>query len=135
MTGRICGAEASPESLYGMSRFLEPGEQIDFFLSHSWHDDADLKWVALEEYVHRFHHKRGRPPTFWLDKVCIDQTNIGDALRVLPVYVMACKRMLVLCGDTYLRRLWCAWELCTLFSFSSDDDVMERIEFVPLDTS
>ena len=53
-----------------------------------------------------------------LDKVCIDQSNIGDGLKVLPVNVMACRRMLVLCGPTYTqvgrgaphlpiaRRLW-----------------------------
>merc|ERR1712190_462216 len=113
----------------------QPGERIDFFMSHSWHDNADLKWAVLEDFVNKYYSKRNRYPTFWLDKVCIDHTNIVDSLTVLPVYVMACKRMLVLCGDTYLRRLWCAWELCTLFSFSSDDRVIERIEFVPLDTS
>ena len=53
------------------------------------------------------------------DKVCIDQNNIRDGLKVLPVNVMACNKMLVLCGETYVQRLWCAWELFTLFSFQS----------------
>ena len=72
------------------------GEQIDFFLSHSWHDDANIKYDALEAFVRKFVARKGREPTFWLDKVCIDQSNIGDGLRVLPVNVMAAKKMLVM---------------------------------------
>ena len=55
-----------------------------------------------------------------LDKCCIDQNNIDAALQCLPVFEMACKRMLVLCGETYTTRLWCIWELYTFFSMSSD---------------
>ena len=69
---------------------------------------------------------------FWLDKVCIDQNNIGDGLKVLPVNVMACKKMLVLCGPTYTQRLWCAWELFTLFSFSSFKQAVSRVHIVML---
>ena len=61
------------------------------------------------------HH--GRYPTFWVDKICIDQRQIADGLRVLPVNVMACRQVLVLGGQTYPTRLWCAWELCVLLSF------------------
>ena len=47
-----------------------------------------------------------RHPTFWLDKVCIDQDNIIDGLKVLPINVTASHRMLVLCGKSYASRLW-----------------------------
>ena len=36
--------------------------------------------------------------TFWPDKVCIDQQHIADGLRILPVNVTTCLRLLVLCG-------------------------------------
>lgn len=39
-------------------------------------------------------------------QTCINQLDIGDSLKVLPINVMACKKMLVLCGPTYPQRLW-----------------------------
>ena len=74
-------------------------------MSHSWHDNADAKWAALQRAAEEFRASNGRYPTFWLDKVCIDQNNIGDGLRSLPIAVMACKRMMVLCGHTSKPRL------------------------------
>ena len=47
-------------------------------VSHSWRDDAVLKWAALEKWCESFRRKNGRAPTLWLDKVCIDQDNIAD---------------------------------------------------------
>ena len=52
-------------------------------------NDAEAKWVALQRAAEEFRAANGRYPTFWLDKVCIDQNNIGDGLRALPVSVMA----------------------------------------------
>lgn len=34
----------------------------------------------------------------WLDKLCIDQQNIADDLQCLPVFLMACKKLLILAG-------------------------------------
>ena len=68
-------------------------------------------------------------------EVCIDQENIGDGLKVLPVNVMACTRMVALCGDTYAARLWCAWELFILCTFMQDAGagaLAERLQLVPL---
>ena len=45
----------------------------------------------------------------WLDKVCIQQEKLSEGLRSLPIFLAACKQMLVLAGDTYVSRLWCAW--------------------------
>lgn len=53
-------------------------------------------------------------------QACIDQTDIQTSLRLLPVFVMACDCMLILFGDTYSSRLWCVWELYTLFAISPD---------------
>jgi len=43
----------------------------------------------------------------WLDRVCIDQKNITEDLGCLPVFVVACKELLILHGETYMGRLWC----------------------------
>jgi hypothetical protein len=103
-------------------------------MSHSWHDDGRIKFQKLQVFATRFLQKRNRHPTFWLDKVCIDQDAIADGLRALPINVMACRKVLVVCGPTYPTRLWCAWELCTLFSFRDADKVAEGVEILLLDS-
>merc|ERR1712194_562171 len=41
---------------------------------------------------------------------------MGDeSLSCLPVYLSGCAKLLVLCGDTYLQRLWCVIELFVFF--------------------
>merc|ERR1711920_644452 len=40
---------------------------------------------------------------------------------------LGCKRMLVLSGPTYPTRLWCAWELLTLFAFTSFEDALDKV--------
>ena len=45
------------------------------------HDNAVHKWARLQQIVDAFFKEHGRNPTFWLDKVCIDQANIADGLR------------------------------------------------------
>ena len=60
--------------------------------------------------------------------MCIDQKNIADGLRVLPINVMACCQMLVLFGPTYPTRLWCVWELFTLCSFLPASDASGHLQ-------
>ena len=134
-SGPICGASdpaLQANLYYQLSRDVLEGEEIVFFLSHSWSDDADAKYAALESVVADFERSNGRSPTFWFDKVCIDQQRIADGLRVLPVSVMACKRMLVLCGTTYATRLWCVWEIFILVAFIDLEHAFERLYFVSL---
>ena len=45
---------------------------------------------------------------------------------------MACRFMLILCGDTYTSRLWCVWELFTLFAFASLETAVHRLTIYPL---
>ena len=52
-----------------LSRPVASGERIDFFMSHSWHDDPMKKISQLTELCGRFYMKHNRVPTFWLDKV------------------------------------------------------------------
>jgi len=129
------GARQPKQDPFSLSRPVAPGESIDFFVSHSWHDDAQIKHRQVRLLVEAFKRRHGREPTFWFDKTCIDQANIADGLKVLPINVMACNKMLILCGPTYADRLWCVWELCTLFSFMRQDLAMERVVLVPMNSA
>lgn len=103
--------------------------RCDAFISHSWHDDTDLKWSALQSWRREFVKSMGQEPTVWVDKWCIDQRNIQADLRCLPIFLSGCRRLVVLCGTTYLSRLWCVIEL---FTFVKMGGRPEQIDFVPL---
>ena len=125
---------SSPGIVAATARPLGPGETIDYFLSHSWHDDAPRKCAQLDRLQERYRAAHGgRHPTFWLDKVCIDQGNITDGLKVLVINVMACDKLLVACGKTYVHRLWCVLELFMLFAFGDEEAALRRIEFLPIE--
>jgi hypothetical protein len=49
--------------------------------------------------------------TIWLDKACLDQSDITASLEGLPVFLAGCKQLLVLAGPTYASRLWCVMEI------------------------
>jgi len=94
---------------------------VDAFLSHSWTDCAELKWAALQEWIAGFKEKnQGKEPSLWIDKYCIDQTNIDDSLACLPVFLAGCKKLLILCGKTYLSRLWCLVEIMVFIEMGGD---------------
>lgn len=121
---------------YSHSRFLKPDEKrIDFFISHAWTDDGKSKFQALKSIAEAFHVTHKRWPTFWFDKVCFDQNNLNAGLKVLPINIMSCETVLVLCGPNYPSRLWCIWELFTLFAFIADDnEAIAKVQLVPLST-
>ena len=58
-------------------------------------------------FQREFQQRHGRGALVWLDKACIDQSNIAANLAALPVFLSGCKHLLVMCGPTYLDRLWC----------------------------
>ena len=41
----------------------------------------------------------------------MEQDRIDETLQYLPIFVMACRYTLALCGKSYFDRLWCVWEL------------------------
>ncbi|CAE7830117.1 unnamed protein product [Symbiodinium sp. CCMP2592] len=98
--------------LFELSRPASLGS-CDAFVSHSWRDDADAKWDALQSWKHAFNSRFGRSPSVWLDKACINQQDIESNLRSLPIFLSGCETLLLLCGTTYLSRLWCILELFT----------------------
>eukprot|EP00931_Biecheleriopsis_adriatica_P034087 TRINITY_DN19725_c0_g1_i3.p1 TRINITY_DN19725_c0_g1~~TRINITY_DN19725_c0_g1_i3.p1 ORF type:complete len:278 (+),score=28.27 TRINITY_DN19725_c0_g1_i3:368-1201(+) len=104
----------------------------DVFLSHSWHDDADLKWAALESWCDWFQAQHGRTPTIWLDLACIDQNHIDEALECLPVFLAACQHFVILTGHTYVERLWCVLELFVYLSLSEDHGGIIGCVAIPL---
>jgi len=113
----------------GPSTIVEPCllGGCDAFISHSWHDDAHAKWQALQGWRESFVQSHGREPRVWFDKCCIDQSNIDEDLRCLPVFLKGCRQMVVLCGPTFLSRLWCILELFTYVHMGGSYD---DIEFV-----
>jgi len=100
--------------------------ECDAFISHSWHDSAPAKWAALQSWRQKFVAQHGREPKVWLDKCCIDQSNIQTDLRCLPVFLGGCHKLVVLCGPTYLGRLWCIVEVFTFVHMCRSP---ERLEF------
>jgi hypothetical protein len=79
--------------------------EVDAFISHSWSDDGDAKYVRMKEWA------AGRDVSIWLDKACLDQRDITTSLAGLPVFLAGCKQLLVLAGPTYASRLWCVMEI------------------------
>jgi hypothetical protein len=84
---------------------------VDAFVSHSWHDDPRLKWLALQGLRDEFKARASREPKLWIDKFSIDQANIETSLSCLPIYLSGCSELWILCGRTYLERLWCIVEI------------------------
>lgn len=103
--------------------------RCDAFLSHSWHDDAQAKWKALQTWRQTFVAQHGREPAVWFDKCCIDQSRIEVDLRCLPVFLTGCRRLVLFCGPSYLSRLWCILEL---FTYVHMGGRVEDIELVPV---
>lgn len=93
----------------------------DAFISHSWHDCAETKWRSLQSWLEAFVDNNGREPSVWWDKCCIDQANIERDLRSLPLFLSGCSRMVICCGLTYLRRLWCIMEIFTFVHMGGDE--------------
>ena len=98
---------------------------VDAFVSHSWHDDPEKKWTVLQQWREKFKGEHGREPKLWIDKYCIDQKHIDDSLACLPVYLAGCSKLLILCGSTYLKRLWCLVEIFVFLEMGGERSRLE----------
>jgi len=94
-------------------------------VSHSWHDNPETKWKALQRWRADFVSEHGREPKVWIDKCCIDQSNIQCDLACLPVFLSGCKKIVVFCGASYLSRLWCIMEIFTFVQMCRRTDDIE----------
>jgi hypothetical protein len=122
---------AGTHDALALSERCEAGE-IDFFISHSHADDAQAKFRELSALSERFIDQQGRAPFFWLDLACIQQTNVDEDLKCLPMFVMACDKVLVLHSPTIFTRLWCIWELYVCFAMFAMDIPERRIQILSL---
>ena len=57
-------------------------EFINYFISHSWSDNAEDKIKCLSKFVDATGTQQSSVK-FWLDKVCIDQSEQQKALQVI----------------------------------------------------
>ena len=117
------GVEA-PLDLYTLSELCHISE-CDAFLSHSWHDNGQQKWEALSGWCEEFKRTHRRSPRLWVDKFCIEQTNIKADLQCLPIFIAGCNLLLVLSGSTYTSRLWCCVELFVYVNMFVEDESIE----------
>ena len=119
----------SAEELMSRTQLVDFGE-CDAFVSHSWRDPNLPKWEALSEWsTQRQIDKGGKPALLWLDKACVDQTDIKRSLAGLPIFLAGCDNLLVLAGESYTTRLWCVLEL---FVFLHMGGTRDRLCVVPL---
>ena len=64
ITEAVFSGEAGSPQLFQLSEPCE-SQQIDFFISHSWHDEGTPKFDALQEWKATF--PTDAHPTIWLD--------------------------------------------------------------------
>ena len=120
-------------NLFKKKTIRKGGDRIDYFLSHSWNEGKETavkKYSKLDEFKNSFYNENGRLPRIWFDKVCIDQSDPDMAIAVLPLNVAMCKGFLLLLTDSYLRRLWCIWELFSLFIFTKKEIAIQRLHII-----
>ena len=130
ITQNMLGRAPPKAEWFTMSRRCRPG-QIDWFVSHSWSDDPNLKFFALTSLAEVFRAERGRYPICWLDKCCIEQTSqakVLDALKCLPLYLNACRTTVVLAAEIYFTRMWCIWELYVLFALADGEPSLKVLQ-------
>eukprot|EP00927_Polykrikos_kofoidii_P063241 TRINITY_DN5804_c1_g2_i3.p1 TRINITY_DN5804_c1_g2~~TRINITY_DN5804_c1_g2_i3.p1 ORF type:complete len:605 (-),score=81.10 TRINITY_DN5804_c1_g2_i3:52-1866(-) len=117
--------------LYNLSEPCKFSE-CDAFWSHSWRDDANLKWSVMSHWCEVFRQQNGRAPNLWLDKVCIDQSDIRRDLQCLPIFLAACNDLVVCSGCTYTTRLWCCFELFVYTRLLAEDNTRRPPVVLPL---
>ena len=82
LTSQDFAAGNADTGLHEKTRKANLGD-CDLFLSHSWSDDAALKWAALTSHIERYTAAHGGAEALlWLDKACINQASIEENLAV-----------------------------------------------------
>jgi len=121
-------SSAPAPSLSALAQHAPLGK-VDYFLSHSWSDSAKNKWEALKRLEDRFREKHARAPTIWLDKACLNQSNIQESLAHLPVHMAGCRSLLIIAGSTYTSRIWTLLEIFVWHAMGKD---LKRIYVIPI---
>ena len=92
LDGSTLDGQRAPEEFYNLSTVCMLAK-CDFFWSHSWRDDRELKWEAIVEFCGHFQVAERRPPKLWLDKLCVDQTQISRDLQCLLLHDLSIGRV------------------------------------------
>ena len=127
LAGASLGVSTSAAELAAKTEPAQLGE-VTCFLSHSWRDEDAApgeKYKAFARWAREQEEATGKEMTLWLDKACIDQTNIDQSLACLPIFLSGCQTLLIVAGPTYCSRLWCVMEI---FTFLRMGRAKERIE-------
>jgi len=120
-------ARSTPDlTLYKLTKPASP-HTIDCFLSHSWSDDPGLKWAALQEWRRQFKAAHGREPLLFVDKYCMDSSDLATSLMCLPVFLASCNELIILAGETYLLRLWCVVEVFCFLEMGGQADMVHLV--------
>lgn len=134
--GRIPHSAEKKGISLGKAAELAESEGRRFFIemfSHRWYskyapDDCyNNKARVLIEWSN-YRRSMGLRTFYWIDYVCIDQSDIAPGVAMLPLYVSCCNN--ILCYDTppYEPRAWCRVERLMFVSF-----VAPNIEYVSPD--
>lgn len=125
--------EASKKGIYDLSEDVAADGGIDFFLSHSWDEEGEGRAQKYDALASFLCGSAPRAASLWFDKTCLntaDKAANATAIAALPIFTAACGRVIVLLSPTYLRRLWCVWELQCVFTFCLRELAVERIVVV-----
>ena len=101
VTEEALKADRFMPELFSMTKPVMMGD-IDAFVSHSWADDGERKYYQLRAWGRRFANESGRQPRLWIDKWCLDQKNIADALPCLQILLVASQDLVLLFGPTFV---------------------------------
>jgi len=131
--GKSITMEAAAQKAEGQGRrfFIE-------MFSHRWHspyapdDRYNNKARVLCEWA-KYRESMKFETFFWIDYACINQSDIGPGVSMLPLYVSCCHN--ILCYDTpaYESRSWCRVErmLFTAFVAPNNEFICPDFEYNP----
>jgi serine/threonine protein kinase len=114
LSAELLNPDKTPHAdLYALSQPCIPGE-IDFYVSHSWHDSHFDRFSALSSLAQRFFSNHGRYPRLWIDRACAKPETTGatcSRLQLSPMVIKLSNEVAFVIGPTYFARLWAVWEL------------------------
>lgn len=94
--------------------------EVHAFVTHCWQDPghsklSELRKWAAQNFPSGSSGALASAPLVWIDVVCLRvgaRPHCGEEeLQCLPFFISGCKNLLILAGDTYPSRLWCAFEV------------------------
>lgn len=110
-------------------------DEIDYFVSHCWSDNVEAKIDKIIQFSKLFYRKKGRFPNLWIDLFCVDQDvdQLESNIQLLPVFLMACDKVLLFRSNRLVTRLWCLMEIYSrAVMTSSTDSAGSRIEIIDI---